>query len=101
MPRNRAVFSNIGALRAQNAAIARDSRVPYAVIITLVDAPPVVLVVEDHATVRDPLVRFLEMRQYTVVAAETANEGLDGIRTHSLVRRPSSTCDCGKAPAAM
>src|SRR5688572_25803874 len=42
----------------------------------------VVLVVEDDSAVRQPLVKFLQMRQYTVVTAETADEGLDAIRTH-------------------
>jgi DNA-binding response OmpR family regulator len=44
--------------------------------------PPVVLVVEDDSAVRQPLVKFLQMRQYTVVTAETADEGLDAIRQH-------------------
>jgi DNA-binding response OmpR family regulator len=50
----------------------------------LVDAQtsPVVLVVEDDSAVRHPLVKFLQMRQYTVVTAETADEGLDAIRQH-------------------
>ena len=43
---------------------------------------PVVLVVEDDTAVRQPLVKFLQMRQYTVVTAETADEGLDAIRKH-------------------
>ena len=43
---------------------------------------PVVLVVEDDSAVRLPLVKFLQMRQYTVVTAETADEGLDAIKTH-------------------
>lgn len=43
---------------------------------------PVVLVVEDDTAVRQPLVKFLQMRQYTVVTAETADEGLDAIRQH-------------------
>lgn len=43
---------------------------------------PVVLVVEDDLSVRQPLVKFLEMRQYTVVTAETADEGLDAVRLH-------------------
>jgi DNA-binding response OmpR family regulator len=42
----------------------------------------VVLVVEDDSAVRQPLVKFLRMRQYTVVTAETADEGLEAIRTH-------------------
>jgi DNA-binding response OmpR family regulator len=47
---------------------------------------PVVLVVEDDTAVRQPLVKFLEMRQYRVVTAETADEGLEAIRLH----RPSA-----------
>jgi DNA-binding response OmpR family regulator len=43
---------------------------------------PVVLVVEDDSAVRQPLVKFLQMRQYTVVTAETADEGLDAIKRH-------------------
>jgi len=42
----------------------------------------VILVVEDDQAVRTPLVKFLEMRQFTVVTAETADEGLDAIRRH-------------------
>ncbi len=52
----------------------------------VIQSPPVILVVEDDAAVRTPLVKFLEMRQYTVVTAETADEGLDAIRT----RRPDA-----------
>jgi DNA-binding response OmpR family regulator len=43
------------------------------------DSSPVILVVEDDAAVRQPLVKFLQMRQYAVVTAETADEGLDAI----------------------
>jgi two-component system, NtrC family, response regulator len=46
------------------------------------DSLPVVLVVEDDTAVRHPLVRFLQMRQYNVVTAETADEGLNAIREH-------------------
>lgn len=46
------------------------------------ESPPVILVVEDDQAVRTPLVKFLEMRQFTVVTAETADEGLDAIRRH-------------------
>lgn len=46
------------------------------------EAPPVILVVEDDQAVRTPLVKFLEMRQFTVITAETADEGLDAIRRH-------------------
>jgi len=46
------------------------------------DPSPVVLVVEDDTSVRHPLVKFLQMRQYTVVTAETADEGVDAIRQY-------------------
>ncbi len=46
------------------------------------EVSPVILVVEDDSAVRQPLVKFLQMRQYTVVTAETADEGIDAIRTH-------------------
>lgn len=46
------------------------------------EASPTVLVVEDDSAVRQPLVKFLQMRQYNVVTAETADEGLDAIRQH-------------------
>jgi DNA-binding response OmpR family regulator len=45
---------------------------------------PLILVVEDDAAVREPLVKFLRMRQYDVVTAETADEGLDAIRRQRL-----------------
>jgi len=38
-----------------------------------------VLVVEDDHSVRRPLVKFLEMHGFSVVAAETADEGLDAL----------------------
>jgi len=48
---------------------------------TVVHEPsPVILVVKDDSAVRQPLVKFLQMRQYTVVTAETADEGLDAIK---------------------
>ena len=46
------------------------------------EVSPVVLVVEDDSAVRQPLVKFLQMRQYTVVTAETADEGLEALKTH-------------------
>jgi DNA-binding response OmpR family regulator len=52
--------------------------------IVVTDPSPVILVVEDDIAVRVPLVKFLQMRQYTVVTAETADEGLDAIRRHRL-----------------
>lgn len=49
--------------------------------LTVVHEPsPVILVVEDDSAVRQPLVKFLQMRQYTVITAETADEGLDAIK---------------------
>ena len=42
----------------------------------------VVLVVEDDSSVRQPLVKFLQLRQYKVLTAETADDGLDLIRNH-------------------
>lgn len=50
------------------------------------EASPLILVVEDDVSVRQPLVKFLEMRQFAVVTAETADEGLDAVRT----RRPAA-----------
>jgi CheY-like chemotaxis protein len=43
-----------------------------------------VLVVEDDVSVRRPLVRFLEMHGFTVVTAETADEGRAAMKTHPL-----------------
>jgi DNA-binding response OmpR family regulator len=51
-----------------------------------IEPSPVVLVVEDDSAVRHPLVKFLQMRQYDVVTAETADEGLEAIRR----RRPAA-----------
>jgi DNA-binding response OmpR family regulator len=39
-----------------------------------------VLVVEDDQSVRRPLVKFLEMHRFSVVTAETADEGLTVLR---------------------
>ncbi|HEV3217277.1 MAG TPA: response regulator [Vicinamibacterales bacterium] len=41
-----------------------------------------VLVVEDDEGVRRPLEKFLEMSQFKVVSAETADEAMDAIRVH-------------------
>jgi DNA-binding response OmpR family regulator len=48
------------------------------------EPPPTILVVEDDAAVRQTLVKFLEMRGYGVVTAETADEGLDAIARSRL-----------------
>jgi two-component system nitrogen regulation response regulator NtrX len=44
-----------------------------------------VLVVEDDVSVRRPLVKFLEMHGFAVVTAETADEGLDVLKTQHVV----------------
>ena len=44
-----------------------------------------VLVVEDDVSVRRPLVKFLEMHGFSVVTAETADEGLDALRKNRPV----------------
>ena len=49
------------------------------------DAARLVLVVEDDVSVRRPLVKFLEMRGFAVVTAETSDEGVDAMRKHRLV----------------
>ena len=46
------------------------------------ETPQVILVVEDDGAVRAPLVKFLQMRQYVVVAVETADEGVAAIASH-------------------
>jgi len=49
------------------------------------DAARLVLVVEDDVSVRRPLVKFLEMHGFSVVTAETADEGLDALKKDHLV----------------
>lgn len=44
-----------------------------------------VLVVEDDISVRRPLVKFLEMHGFSVVTAETSDEGIDALKKHQLV----------------
>ncbi|MGE3177189.1 MAG: response regulator [Vicinamibacterales bacterium] len=44
-----------------------------------------VLVVEDDVSVRRPLVKFLEMHQFAVTTAETAEQGLDALRRGRFV----------------
>ncbi len=43
---------------------------------------PLVLVVEDDVGVRRPLEKFLQMHDFTVVTAETADEAIDAIHQH-------------------
>ena len=49
------------------------------------DRPHQVLLVEDELAVRGPLVKFLEMRGFTVIVAETADDGLAALRQHRIV----------------
>ncbi|MGE3508410.1 MAG: response regulator [Vicinamibacterales bacterium] len=44
-----------------------------------------VLVVEDDVSVRRPLVKFLEMHEFDVVTAETAEQGLDALKRQQFV----------------
>ena len=47
--------------------------------------PRQVLVVEDDLSVRRPLVKFLEIHGFTVVTAETADQGLDALHRETFV----------------
>ena len=49
------------------------------------DTARLVLVVEDDVSVRRPLVKFLEMHGFSVVTAETSDEGLDALKKHKVV----------------
>jgi len=49
------------------------------------DAARLVLVVEDDLSVRRPHVKFLEMHGFSVVTAETADEGLEALGKNRLV----------------
>ena len=49
------------------------------------DAARRVLVVEDDLSVRQPLVKFLEMHGFSVLTAETADEGVHEFRKHQIV----------------
>jgi DNA-binding response OmpR family regulator len=48
------------------------------------DSPRLVLVLEDDLSVRRPLVKFLELHRFSVVTAETADEGLEIMRKQTL-----------------
>jgi DNA-binding NtrC family response regulator len=71
------------------------------------DAARLVLVVEDDVSVRRPLGKFLEMHGFSVVTAETAEEGLDALKKQRFVaavvdlrlRRGSGRDVVGAAPA--
>jgi DNA-binding response OmpR family regulator len=45
---------------------------------------PLVLVLEDDLSVRRPLVKFLELHGFSVVTAETADEGLEVLRNQRI-----------------
>jgi DNA-binding response OmpR family regulator len=47
--------------------------------------PPLVLVVEDDLSVRQPLVKFLELHGFTVVTAETGAQGVEIIGKQRIV----------------
>ena len=49
------------------------------------DSGRLVLVVEDDSSVRRPLVKFLEMHGFSVITAETGDEGLDALKAHQFV----------------
>ncbi len=49
------------------------------------NAARLVLVVEDDLSVRRPLVKFLEMHEFSVVTAETADEGVEALKKHQPV----------------
>ena len=49
------------------------------------DGARLVLVVEDDVSVRRPLVKFLEMHGFSVITAETADEGVDALKQHGFV----------------
>ena len=49
------------------------------------DGARLVLVVEDDVSVRRPLVKFLEMHGFSVITAETADEGLEALKQHRFV----------------
>ncbi len=48
-------------------------------------AARLVLVVEDDVSVRRPLVKFLEMHGFSVVSAETADEGVAALKKHHVI----------------
>jgi DNA-binding response OmpR family regulator len=68
-----------------------------------------VLVVEDDVSVRRPLVKFLEMHGFLVLTAETADEGLEMLKTRHVVaaivdlrlKRGSGRDVVGAAPEAV
>jgi DNA-binding response OmpR family regulator len=48
----------------------------------IIPAPAVVLLVEDDHGVRRPLEKFLQMHDFQVVTAETADDAIDAIHLH-------------------
>jgi two-component system response regulator RegA len=45
-------------------------------------ASGLILVVEDERFLREPLVHLLQLRQYDVISADTAEDALEAVRTH-------------------
>ena len=46
-------------------------------------ASGLILVVEDERSLREPLVHLLRLRQYDVISADTAEDALQAMRTHT------------------
>jgi len=57
----------------------------YTALLMTRDVVRLVLVVEDDVSVRRPLVKFLEMHGFSVVTAETSDEGLEALRNNQVV----------------
>jgi DNA-binding response OmpR family regulator len=49
------------------------------------DPARLVLVLEDDVSVRRPLVKFLEMHGFSVITAETADDGLQELKKHQFL----------------
>lgn len=56
------------------------------------DTARLVLVVEDDVSVRRPLVKFLEMHGFSVVTAETSDDGLEALRKNRPVAAVVDLC---------
>ena len=45
-------------------------------------APGLILVVEDERSLREPLVHLLQLRQFDVISADTAEDAMTAVRVH-------------------
>jgi DNA-binding response OmpR family regulator len=45
-------------------------------------ASGLILVVEDERSLREPLVHLLQLRQFDVISADTAEDAMQAVRTH-------------------